>query len=45
MCCSTGRPGLGKTTLAQIVARELGVGFRADLRPGDRSAPAISPRS
>src|SRR5216684_3779427 len=24
-----GPPGLGKTTLAQIVARELGVGFRA----------------
>ncbi|OYV28068.1 MAG: Holliday junction branch migration DNA helicase RuvB, partial [Acidocella sp. 20-61-6] len=24
-----GPPGLGKTTLAQIVAREMGVGFRA----------------
>ena len=24
-----GPPGLGKTTLAQIVSRELGVGFRA----------------
>ena len=24
-----GPPGLGKTTLAQIIARELGVGFRA----------------
>ena len=26
-----GPPGLGKTTLAQIVAGELGVGFRHDL--------------
>ncbi len=26
--CSMVRQGLGKTTLAQIVARELGVGFR-----------------
>jgi Holliday junction DNA helicase RuvB len=38
-----GPPGLGKTTLAQIVARELGVGFRATsgpvvLRPGDLAA-------
>src|SRR5271154_1083298 len=31
-----GPPGLGKTTLAQIVARELGVGFRAT------SGPAIA---
>jgi Holliday junction DNA helicase RuvB len=31
-----GPPGLGKTTLAQIVARELGVGFRATSGPGDR---------
>ena len=31
-----GPPGLGKTTLAQIVAHELGVGFRAT------SAPMIS---
>ena len=31
-----GPPGLGKTTLAQIVARELGVNFRADLRAGHR---------
>src|SRR3990167_6904768 len=29
-----GPPGLGKTTLAQIVARELGVGFRATSGPG-----------
>ena len=28
-----GPPGLGKTTLAQIVARELGVGFRASSGP------------
>ena len=28
-----GPPGLGKTTLAQIVARELGVGFRATAGP------------
>src|ERR1700735_3421410 len=28
-----GPPGLGKTTLAQIVARELGVGFRAPSGP------------
>ena len=33
MCCSIGPPGLGKTTLAQIVARELGVGFRATSGP------------
>ena len=38
-----GPPGLGKTTLAQIVARELGVGFRATagpviVRPGDLAA-------
>jgi len=33
-CCSLARPGLGKTTLAQIVgARELGVGFRATSGP------------
>ena len=31
-----GPPGLGKTTLASIVAKELGVGFRAT------SAPMIS---
>src|SRR3990172_9247666 len=29
-----GPPGLGKTTLAQIVARELGVSFRATSGPG-----------
>ncbi|WP_236020474.1 Holliday junction branch migration DNA helicase RuvB [Sabulicella rubraurantiaca] len=28
-----GPPGLGKTTLAQIIARELGVGFRATTGP------------
>ncbi len=38
-----GPPGLGKTTLAQIMARELGVGFRATagpviVRPGDLAA-------
>src|SRR6202049_3740753 len=38
-----GPPGLGKTTLAQIVARELDVGFRATsgpvlVRPGDLAA-------
>ena len=33
MCCSSARPGLGKTTLAQIVARELGVNFRATSGP------------
>ncbi len=38
-----GPPGLGKTTLAQIVSRELGVGFRATsgpviAKPGDLAA-------
>lgn len=38
-----GPPGLGKTTLAQIIARELGVGFRATsgpvlVKPGDLAA-------
>jgi len=38
-----GPPGLGKTTLAQIVAREMGVGFRATSgpllnKPGDAAA-------
>ena len=32
-----GPPGLGKTTLASIIAKELGVGFRAT------SAPMIDP--
>ena len=40
-----GPPGLGKTTLAQIVARELGVEFPRHLGSGDRARPAISPRS
>src|SRR5579875_3511101 len=39
-----GPPGLGKTTLAQIVARELGVGFRATSGPVI-SARATSPQS
>src|SRR4028118_1960897 len=43
-----GPPGLGKTTLAQIVARELGVGFRATSGPviaksGDLAAAAPHP--
>ena len=38
-----GPPGLGKTTLAQIIAREMGVGFRATsgpviAKPGDLAA-------
>ena len=44
-----GPPGLGKTTLAQIVARELGVGFRATSGPviakaGDLAALLPVPR-
>jgi Holliday junction DNA helicase RuvB len=33
-----GPPGLGKTTMAQIVARETGRGLPRDLRPGDPAA-------
>ena len=33
MSCSSARPGLGKTTLAGILAREMGVGFRATSGP------------
>ena len=33
MCCFTGPTGLGKTTLASIVAKEMGVGFRATSGP------------
>ncbi len=32
-CLFAGPPGLGKTTLAQIMARELGVGFRSTSGP------------
>ena len=32
-CCSTGRPGLGKTTLANIIANELGVAFQQTSGP------------
>ena len=32
-CLIEDQPGVGKTTLAQIVARELGVGFRATSGP------------
>ena len=38
-----GPPGLGKTTLAQIVAREMGVGFRASSGPVIQRG-ATSPR-
>ena len=44
-----GPPGLGKTTLAQIVAREMGVSFRATSGPviqqGRRPRRASSPTS
>ena len=39
-----GPPGLGKTTLAHIIANELGVNLRADLRARCSSAPATWPR-
>ena len=35
-CCSFGPPGLNKTTLAQILAREMGVNFRFDVGAGHR---------
>src|SRR6201984_2671148 len=38
-----GPPGLGKTTLAQIVARELGGGFRATSGPKIVKAGALAP--
>src|SRR3972149_11327134 len=37
-----GPPGLGKTTLAQIVARELGVNFRATSGPVLAKAGALA---
>ena len=40
----SGPPGLGKTSLAHIIARELGVNLRATSGPRS-SAPATSPRS
>ena len=40
-----GPPGLGKTTLAQIVARELGTNFRSTSGPVIQPRPATSPRS
>ena len=39
-----GPPGLGKTTLAQIVARELGVNFRSTAGPVIAKAGDPSPR-
>jgi replication-associated recombination protein RarA len=39
-----GPPGLGKTTLSQIVARELGVNFRATSGPVIAKAGATSRR-
>src|SRR5258706_13800704 len=39
-----GPPGLGKTTLAQIVARELGVGFRATSGLGFAKAGVLAAR-
>jgi Holliday junction DNA helicase RuvB len=37
-----GPPGLGKTTLAQIVAREMGVGFRATSGPVIQKAATLA---
>ena len=39
-----GPPGLGKTTLAQIVAREMGVGFRATSGPVIAKSGTRQPR-
>lgn len=33
-----GPPGLGKTTLSNIIANELGVGFKSNFRSGTRQA-------
>ena len=38
-----GPPGLGKTTLAQIVARELGVGFRGNKASKNTAVTSRSP--
>ena len=40
-----GPPGLGKTTLAQIMARELGVNFRMTSRAGAGARPGTWRRS
>ena len=40
-----GPPGLGKTTLAGIVATEMGAGFRVTSGPGARHAAGTSPPS
>ena len=43
-CCSRGRPGLGKTSLAQIVAAEIGRARSCRPRARRSSARATSPR-